>query len=75
MDKIAWRINAPSIKRNYPNVIGFENNGVFEGNVMILQGEKSYKWDLSVFKNNFPKITSEDIKIVENAGIKVYHFN
>ncbi len=35
---------------------------------MVLQGEKSHKWDLNVFKKNFPKIIAEDIKIVENSG-------
>ena len=74
-DKIAWRINAPAIKRNYHNVIGFDNDGIYEGNIMILQGEKSHKWDLSVFKKNFPKITAEDIKIIENAGNSFFNYN
>jgi hypothetical protein len=68
VDKIAWKINASAVKHNYHNVIGYENNGIFEGNIMVLQGEKSHKWDLSVFKKNFPKITVNDIKIVEKAG-------
>lgn len=68
VDKIAWRINAPSIKHNYHNVVGYENNGVYKGNIMVLQGEKSHRWDLSVFKKNFPNITDKDIKVVEKAG-------
>lgn len=36
--------------------------------MIVLQGEKSHYWDLEIFKNNFPNISQEDIKIVENAG-------
>lgn len=54
--------------------MGYENDGIYEGKIMVLQGEKSYKWDLSVFTKNFPKIKPEDIKVVENAG-NYNHFN
>lgn len=67
-EKIEWRVNVKAIKDNYFEIIGYENDGVYEGNVNVLQGEKSHRWDLSIFKKNFPKIQAEDIKIIEKAG-------
>jgi len=61
-------VNVQAIKNNYLEIIGYENNGVYEGNIMVLQGEKSHRWDISVFKKNFPNIKVEDIKIIEKAG-------
>ena len=42
--------------------------------MVVLQGEKSHNWDLDVWKNNFPNIRQEDIKIVENAGNLIMDF-
>ncbi len=61
-------MNVKSIKNHYYDIIGYDNDGTYEGNIMVLQGEKSHRWELDIFKKNFPKITQEDIKIVEKAG-------
>jgi hypothetical protein len=34
----------------------------------VLLGELSNKWEIEIFKKNFPNIIQDDIKIVENAG-------
>lgn len=70
-EKIKWRVNLKAIKNGYYDIIGYENYGIYEGNILVLQGEKSHRWDIGVFKNNFPKITNEDIKIVEKAGMMI----
>jgi len=70
-EKICWRVNLESIKNNYFEVIGYENNGVYKGDMVVIQGEKSHNWDLEIFKKNFPNIIQDDIKIVENAGKKI----
>jgi len=67
-EKIEWRVNVQAIKKNYFEVIGYENDGLYEGIVMVLQGEKSHRWDIGIFKKNFPNIQLEDIKIIEKAG-------
>jgi hypothetical protein len=61
-------VNVSSIKKNYFEIIGFENEEEYHGKILVLQGEKSHRWDLNIFKKNFPKITSNDIKIIEKAG-------
>ena len=71
-EKICWRVNLKSIKNNYFEIIGYENNGEYNGDLIVIQGQKSHTWDLQIFKNNFPKISQGDIKIVENAGIIIF---
>lgn len=70
-EKLAWRVNTKSIIENYYDIIGYDNEGSYVGNLLILQGEKSYIWDISVFQKTFPKITHENLKIIENAGMKL----
>ena len=67
-EKIEWRVNVKAVKDNYFEIIGYENEGVYEGNVMVLQGEKSHRWDINIFRKNFPKIQPGEIKIIEKAG-------
>lgn len=71
-EKICWRVNLKSIKNHYFDVIGYENEGEYKGDTVVIQGEKSHSWDLEVFKNNFPNMNQDDIKIVENAGIIIF---
>lgn len=67
-EKIAWKVNVESIRKNYYEVIGYENKGIYEGPMLVLQGEKSHRFKLDVFEGNFPKITQEDILVVDKAG-------
>ncbi len=67
-DKVCWRVNLKSIKNNFFEIFGYENNGIYKGDMVVLLGELSNKWELEIFKKNFPNINQDDIKIVENAG-------
>ena len=56
------------------DVIGYDNDGEYKGDTVVIQGEKSHSWDLEVFQKNFPNIIQDDIKIVENAGKFIFLF-
>jgi esterase len=67
---VTWRINLESIKKNYDNIIMWENKGLpYKGLVKILIGEKSHIFPSSVFKPVFPSIVEEDIFVINGAGI------
>lgn len=73
-EKIEWRVNVQAIKNNYFEIIGYENDGIYEGKVIVLQGEKSHRWDVGLFNKNFPKIQPDDIKIIDKAG-KIFSYD
>lgn len=72
MDKVNWRINISSINNNARNIFGYEHVGQYNKDVAILIGEKSYQFDLNVFRKVFPGIQQNDIKIIKNAGIILF---
>jgi hypothetical protein len=68
-DVVTWRINIDAIKKNYPNIVNFENGGgEYNGLIKILIGEKSHNFPIDVYRNIFPDIYQEDIVIVNGAG-------
>ena len=69
MDKVKWRINISSIFHNAKNIFGYDKVGEYKKDLAILVGEKSYQFDLDVFRRVFPEIQQNDLKIIKNAGI------
>jgi pimeloyl-ACP methyl ester carboxylesterase len=68
-DIVTWRVNLDAIKKNYNNIIKWENRGTpYKGPLKILIGEKSHIFPISVFKPVFPDIVDEDIVIIKDAG-------
>jgi pimeloyl-ACP methyl ester carboxylesterase len=68
-DIVTWRVNLEAIKKNYDNIIMWENRGnPYTGKVKILIGEKSHLFPLNTFKPVFPEIKEEDVVVIKDAG-------
>ena len=50
------------------NIFNFEKLGVYEGDVLVLQGENSLKMNINQFKNIFPNLNEENFKKILMAG-------
>lgn len=68
INRIAWKINIESFKNFYIDLADYEIKNKYNGNMIVIQGENSYPWKIIDFKDNFPKISEDNIKIVEKAG-------
>jgi esterase len=73
-DKVHWRCNLTGIKDNIDLIIGYEHlhNKFYEGPTRIILGEKSFIFPLDVYRSIFPKLSEQDVDIVQGAG-KNYH--
>ena len=67
-NQISWKININSIKNFYLELASYEVKGQYFGETVVIQGKNSYPWKIDSFNENFPNLTEENIKIVENAG-------
>ena len=71
MDKVNWRINLNAIHSHAKSIFGYEKVGVYNKDVSVIMGEKSYQFGLDVFRRIFPNIQQNDIKIIKGAGKKI----
>lgn len=71
MDKVKWRVNLPSIYKNAKNIFGYEKVGEYSNDLVVLIGEKSFQFELDIYRNIFPKIKQEHLRIIKNAGNSV----
>ncbi len=56
------------IGRELRDIMGFKIEKPYTGNLMLLLGEKSYKFDRKAYEEQFPELKDEDIVVVEGAG-------
>lgn len=68
MDKVNWRVNLSSIYNHAKSIFGYVKLGEYNKDVVVLIGEKSFQFPIEVYRTIFPHITSDNIKIVKNAG-------
>ena len=62
-------MNLKVIKRDFEGLIGYKHYGEYTGPIRVINGEFSYKFELDMYKQAFPKIQQEDIVIIKKAGI------
>lgn len=66
--ELKWRVNVKAIEAEINNILGWKDIGVYNGNVRILNGEKSTRFSIDDFKKTFPNIKMRDIRIIQGAG-------
>lgn len=67
-NELMWRINLTAIKKNFENILGWENPGQYHGPVRILNGEKSTRFFLEDIITTFPKTNANCIRIIQGAS-------
>jgi esterase len=71
-ERAGWDCNMQAIYDNQDNLFAFDHTGVYNGPVLVLNGADSYQRkiqsDLRYYRRAFPRLTSNHLVEVENAG-------
>jgi len=75
VDKMVWKPNIRTILENEENFYKFPLDGSYNGPVLVLLGNTAFMPTFEEYKEIFPQIKKEDIKVIEKAGHWVHADN